>query len=306
MARLYGKAFAPAHISAFFEICGKCADLRMAGSRGAGVCLEKGVTTKAAIEILKGGSPRRIDVFINGKRSAAPVTKRAVLNLLGWAPEMSYNVKIESAVELPISQGFGMSAAGALSSALAVSSALKMDGGKNGSYNAVWAAHKAEIESKTGLGDVAAQTHGGFVIRETPGAPPFGKLLRIDGGEFELRELVLCIIGKKMLTKDVLANPRQAALIRRFGRNCASEILKEPSVRRMFELSIGFARGTRLISKDTMRAVDDVRSHGGMASMCMLGNSVFAIGDTDMLESVLGRHGDVFLSKIDRAGARVL
>ena len=43
-----------------------------------------------------------------------------------------------------------------------------------------------------------------------------------------------------------------------------------------------------------------------MASMCMLGNSVFATGKTNELCQVLSKFGRVFVCSIDSCGARIL
>ena len=43
------KAFSPAHITGFFEICDNNKEPLLKGSRGAGISLKKGVTTKVKI-----------------------------------------------------------------------------------------------------------------------------------------------------------------------------------------------------------------------------------------------------------------
>ena len=40
-------------------------------------------------------------------------------------------------------------------------------------------AHNAEVNCKTGLGDVLASFHGGFEIRVKPGAPGIGNVEKI-------------------------------------------------------------------------------------------------------------------------------
>jgi len=43
-----------------------------------------------------------------------------------------------------------------------------------------------------------------------------------------------------------------------------------------------------------------------MASMCMLGNSIFASGETDNLCKILSSYGKVFVCSVDECGARIL
>jgi len=44
----------------------------------------------------------------------------------------------------------------------------------------------------------------------------------------------------------------------------------------------------------------------GIASMSMLGNSVFAVGDTAGLLSVLSSYGDTYTCRVDTAGPRLV
>jgi len=54
-----------------------------------------------------------------------------------------------------------------------------------------------------------------------------------------------------------------------------------------------------------LEAIDAANQYG-MASMCMLGNSVFAIGDTDALCKTLTNFGRVYVCLVDEYGARII
>jgi pantoate kinase len=71
------------------------------------------------------------------------------------------------------------------------------------------------------------------------------------------------------------------------------------------ELSASFAMETGLASMAIVRAIG-AASKRGMASMSMLGSSVFAIGDTDGLKEVLSELGEVWVCRVDTEGARLL
>src|SRR2546427_3818098 len=111
------EAFCPGHVTAFFEVVDD-PDPRRKGSRGAGLCLSLGVRTVARVR----KAPRTmIDIFVNGRRQKAEVTQTVAEKIVRDA---SFEVKILSESPLPVSQGFGVSAAGALSTGLALAASL--------------------------------------------------------------------------------------------------------------------------------------------------------------------------------------
>ena len=66
-----------------------------------------------------------------------------------------------------------------------------------------------------------------------------------------------------------------------------------------------FTEKTGLADKKVIEAINAVRE-SGMASMCMLGNSVFAIGKTPELCKTLCTFGKLYICFIDNYGARIL
>ena len=66
-----------------------------------------------------------------------------------------------------------------------------------------------------------------------------------------------------------------------------------------------FTIKTRLADKKILKAIESANHHG-MASMCMLGNSVFAIGDTEKLNETLSAFGKTYICTVDKYGAQVL
>jgi pantoate kinase len=134
-----------------------------------------------------------------------------------------------------------------------------------------------------------------------PGLPPIGKVERIDGSP----EVVLAVIGGKLLTKDVLTDPAKREAINKSGSEKVGQLLREPTLSRLMELSAQFAVETGLARKEVLSAMN-AASKLGSASMSMLGNSVFAVGDVEGLVSVLSGFGEVWVTKVDTRGARVL
>src|SRR2546426_1347209 len=140
------EAFCPGHVTAFFEVV-EDPDPRKKGSRGAGLCLSLGVRTVARVR----EAPRTsIDILVNGRRQKADVTQAVADKILRNG---SFEVKILSESPLPVSQGFGVSAAGALSPALPLGDSLRR--GKPPD-EIVAIAHQAEGGCGEGPGGVVA------------------------------------------------------------------------------------------------------------------------------------------------------
>ncbi|OGS42009.1 MAG: hypothetical protein A3K67_00120 [Euryarchaeota archaeon RBG_16_62_10] len=276
------KAFCPGHVTGFFEIC-PSDDLLSMGSRGAGMCLTLGATSEVTVT---DGPRQKVEVSINGRKSGAEVTKAALRGLIGKDRK---EVLVSTVLDLPMSQGFGMSAAGALSASLALCDVL----GRT-RQEAFEAAHVAEIECGSGLGDVSAIHRGGITVRVRPGLPPRGEVLRIEGEP----EVVLCVIGRPILTKTVLGDPAKARAINSRGAAMLERLIREPALNKLMELSAGFAAETGLASSKMKRAIEDASEHG-MASMSMLGNSAFAVGDAHRLRRALESHGKTWTCRVD-------
>lgn len=283
------EAFSPGHITGFFEVC-RAKNPLATGSRGAGLCLSLGA--RSIVKISEAGK-QSIDVAIDGRRAEAPVTRSAIRHLVG-ANKLS--IKVSTSLDLPQSQGFGMSAAGALSASLAATELLGL-----GRQKAFEAAHLAEVRNKTGLGDVSAIHRGGVTLRVRPGLPPIGKVKRIDGAP----TVVLAEVGRRLLTKTVLTSPAKVAAINKSGARKVKLLDKEPTLSRFMRLSVEFAFETGLATRPVQNAID-AASKLGLASMSMLGSSVFAIGDTEGLVRVLSEFGEVWVCKVDTEGPKIL
>jgi len=281
-------AFAPGHISGFFEpVYNK--DINRTGSRGAGINITFGAISEV---ICENSTAQSIDVFINNKKSNAPVIRLALKYLLGENP---FKVVVKTKYEISIGQGFGMSAAGALSATYALAKILNIS-----SIDALRASHFAEVQLKTGLGDVIASSFGGIEIRKSAGLPPWGVIEHIPGKG----DLVLCVVGKKINTKKILEDTNKASKIVDYGKYCTKKILEKPSIENLFNLSRAFTENTNLADENVLGAMDAATKYG-LASMCMLGNSIFSMGKTEELCNALSSFGKIFVCSVDEFGARV-
>lgn len=84
------------------------------------------------------------------------------------APADSYRIRVQ--LELPTSQGFGMSAAGLL----AVARGFHSETGKGTELQYLRIAHRIERKHGSGLGDVLGMSKNGVELRLQPGAPGSG------------------------------------------------------------------------------------------------------------------------------------
>jgi len=283
-------AFAPGHITGFFEPVYHPKDMSRCGSRGAGVSVSLGAYSEVSVE---NTANKTVEVFINGRKSPAPVTSLALDFLVGNNP---LGITVKTRLDLPMGQGFGMSAAGSLSACLAVAKICGLL-----ESDALRASHFAEVRLGTGLGDVISSFFGGFEIRKTPGLPPWGIIEHIPGKY----DLVLCVIGKKIDTKKVLSDKNKFSRIVEYGKFCTKKILEGPSVENLFHLSEVFTNKTSLASKLVVDAINAANNFG-MSSMCMLGNSIFAKGKTRDLTRILSSYGRVYVTSVDGTGSRII
>ena len=136
------KAFAPCHITGFFQILDQPANPLYAGSRGAGVSLSQGVETTVRVRKAVKGS---LQVKINDSAStSAEVSKHVVDAFLSRFKEMeNFEIIVKHHVEVPIGAGFGTSGAGALSLALALNDVFGLGMSR---MEAAQMAHVAEVE----------------------------------------------------------------------------------------------------------------------------------------------------------------
>ncbi len=282
------RSFCPGHITGFFQIVEHEEPLR-SGSKGAGICVALGA--KCLLEAKPGNG--EIEVRLDGRPEPAPVTRDAIMGLPGWET-LDIDLSIEH--ELPVGQGFGMSAAGALAASLAVSAALGL-----GRSDAVSAAHLAEIKNRTGLGDVAALSVGGVTFRIKEGVPPHGLVKRIDGDP----ELVLCVIGRPISTAGTISDPEVRRKVNEVGADCVRRMAETTSLSNLMRLSRDFMLRTGLADPKVESAVRSVEDAGGLASMVMLGSSVFALGDVDRMAGILKGYGKVYCTGTDLLGPRV-
>ena len=112
-------AFAPGHISGFFEPVYN-ANKEKTGSRGAGINVNLGAISDVSIKESKN---QVFEFYLNNKKLDFPVLYLAMKNMLGKNP---VNVQVKTHLDLPLGQGFGMSAAIAVSATYALAKIINV------------------------------------------------------------------------------------------------------------------------------------------------------------------------------------
>jgi pantoate kinase len=307
----FARAFAPAAISSFFEICDQTSDgkpisdLERVGSRGGGFGLQMGVLTEVTI------SPSKINnlyVFINGKAAPEAQTTRTTLQMLLNRVQGTHDVFVHHKIEVPVGAGFGTSAGGALTAGLALKEALKLPltFHQIGKF-----AHVAEVQCKTGLGTVSALTlGGGCMLVLEPGAPGIGVIDRIPLNSDHV--IVTGIFGATP-TKSVLSSSARRLEINRWGRETLEEILSEPSIENFLACCWRFAQKSGFATERMKKLVHLAEKAGAVgAAQNMVGEAVHALALEENALSVAEAFKqvlptkDILVSRLDFQGVRLV
>ena len=234
------------------------------GSEGVGMRLTRGSTVHVDER-----TDGKVCVMIDGKKSKAKITTRAASIL---ASGRGFDITVEN--QLPVSQGFGMSAAGAVAAGLCICNIIGKD-----EKEAYKAAHIADLEEMGGMGDVSGLTANGPVsVRTSAGFPPNGNVIS-KGCK---RDLTLIVIDGKLETKNILSDAEAVRTISSAGDIAMKSYLFDG---RLFKASRYFSSSAKLESSSVRRALSDL---GGNAAMCMLGNSIFTTLSEDEVKDTLG------------------
>ena len=257
---LTARAFAPGHITGIFRPDAAQRDPRGRGSVGAGVVLELGAWAEARFTP---GQRSRVRVVADAPGSW-PISEDVARRM---APEVRGMLTVRLSHQLPVGQGFGTSAAGALATALAVGSLSDQSRGASIRF-----AHLADLFGGGGLGGVAAILGGGLEVRIRPGIPPFGEIVHSPFSP----ALIVGVVGRPIPSPSVLRDPVALRRITAASRGW-EELVRHPAPDRFFRLSERFTDRAGLASPAVTRTVTALRRRGAWACQAMFGQSFFAM-----------------------------
>ncbi len=277
-------AFCPGHISGYFkQVQGD--SLQSTGSIGAGIVISEGVSAEVTAAETPAIEVRRVDhagVVRESSRGSTPLAY--VMERLGCP------AAVVTACRLPISAGFGLSAAALLSGITALSALYDLD---LSDREVALLAHEAEIVHRTGLGDVAACQGGGVACRTGPGIDAaIERMLEIGGP-------IAAISFGPLETSSVLASEsRMRAVEAAYPGRCPD------GIEDFFDLSRTFARNSGLVTEEIDAVLRACEHEGIPASMTMLGRGVFAYGED--AEDTLAPFGEVYVMERADHGVRLV
>ncbi len=304
------KAFSPSGISSFFEICdtetdgSPISDLERIGARGGGFGIQKGVMTQVDVSKAENDS---IHVFINGKDAPEAETTKTVVQMLLSKVSEKCKVAVKHKVEVPIGAGFGSSAAGALSTALALSKALNL----KLTYNQIGRlAHVAEVKCKTGLGTVGPLMLGGCILTIEPGAPGIAIIDRIP---ISTDYVIVAGVFGSIPTKEVLASPEKRLAANKWGKKTLEKILSAPSLENFLACCCDFAEKTGFMTERVRTLIRLAEGAGAIgAAQNMVGEATHALTTLENAENVVQAfkrvlpQEKILVAHVDIQGARLI
>ena len=184
-------------------------------------------------------------------------------------------MKVDITSRLPLGCGFGLSGAASLATAYALNGLLHLH---KDTETLAMVAHVAEVENRTGLGDVCSQYHGGCLVKLREGAPLVADRLPITEQPIYYRYF------GPIQTSEVLGNREQTIRINRAADAALSVLQTLTSAKSStglfnacFEVSKRFSVESGLLSDArVIETIEQIEAEGGVASMIMLGNGVFS------------------------------
>jgi len=250
------------HISGFF--CPIITDdPKTTGSIGAGIAIEQGVTVTIT------GAPRTTVHAVSRQNGTVHEVwfESSILENLLHRLEIRVPLAITTECTLPLSSGFGLSAASLLALSYAVRAYCNLS---LSDIECAMIAHEIEVLHRTGFGDVAGSMRGGVIYRPVPGI--HGGVTGDSISYSEAEQITALILGP-LVSDSILTSETALHQIKEAFPNEKPRTIEE-----FFSLSYLFATKSGLMSEEVSRILDAARKADVLASMTMLGDGVFALG----------------------------
>jgi len=282
---------ASGHVTLLFSIYSDNEDLLYQGSRGAGFCVKAGVECQITARDPVDSEGFNLSISVHTPEGPLDSEESAFLYVDVFEEFLSRDLLdegkeylVDVMLELPTSQGFGMSAAGALACAQALSRLSES------SIDPATIAHIIERRNSSGLGDVLAASVGGVELRLQPGAPPApGKAV-----SFPIeREVILCWDPEaNRHTSTYIDDANWQKSISAAGEDSLSRLsVGEWNESRWSELldeADCFAKNAGMLEEkrrnELLQKIKNLLPSGFRALSCMLGTSVCIVAEESTQE----------------------
>ena len=297
-------AFCPAHVTGFFraQVNNSRKELERLGSMGAGFSIKQGVTTRIRVR-KKNNEKTGFRITTNGYESDKTDVSEFVLNeflKLGDFSDKFLDIKHE--ISIPVGYGLGSSSAVALSLSFALDQALdtKLDRTLIGQI-----AHNAEVNCKTGLGDVLASFYGGFEIRVKAGAPGIGSIEKIHADNISIIMICFSPISTNKFIKERLSQ------INGLGGKMVNQLLESKDYEHFQDMSLEFAKYVDVMTPRMEEIVSEFSKNDIKCGIALFGETVFSMipkEEEGRVLEILKKYpeGILIKSELDHSGARVL
>jgi pantoate kinase len=298
-------AFCPAHVTGFFKAYLENDNQKnpeKLGSMGAGFSITEGVTTHVNI------SPRtnqdtNFKITTRGYQSDKTDVSEYVLNeflKLGNFGNTFFDIQHE--INVPVGYGLGSSSAVALSLSYALDQVLQTKLNRTAIGQI---AHNAEINCKTGLGDVLASYHGGFEIRVKPGAPGIGQIERIMTDNISVIMICFSPISTNKFIKERLSQ------INGLGGKMVNKLLVSKDYKHFQDMSLEFAKYVKVMTPRMQGLIQELTLNEIKCGVALFGETVFIMIPKEKENNVLKilekySEGIIIKSELDEQGARIL
>jgi len=166
-------------------------------------------------------------------------------------------------------------------------------------------AHNAEINCKTGLGDVLASFHGGFEIRDKPGAPGIGHVEKIFTDKISIIMICFSPISTNKFIKERLSQ------INGLGGKMVNKLLESKNYEHFQDMSLEFAKYVDVMTPRMQKLVDELSKNNIKCGIALFGETIFSMipqqNESKVLE-ILQKYTDgiIIKSELDDDGARIL
>ena len=297
-------AFCPAHITGFFKahLDDNHDNLENLGSMGAGFSIKEGVTSTVKVQT-KENQEKNFQITTQGYESDKTDVSEYVLNEFLKLGEFSNKFfVIEHNISIPVGYGLGSSSAVALSLSYALDQALntKLEKKIIGQI-----AHNAEVNCKTGLGDVLASYHGGFEIRVKPGAPGIGKVEKINTEKISVIMICFSPISTNKFIKERLSQ------INGLGGKMVNKLLESKDYDHFQDMSLEFAKYVDVMTPRMEKIVNELSENKIKCGIALFGETIFSMipqNEENKVLDILQKYSDgiIIRSELDDYGARVL
>lgn len=188
------------------------------GSRGAGLNLE------VFLESISYRYSDKPSLIING-------VKKLDDHALYISHKAGKTITLELHTPIPLGSGFGVSAAASIAYAIVSCNTEEV-------HRCIDYAHEAEIVFKTGLGDVVAETYGGFIIRDKPGSPSRAGVIKIS---LNYRpRLLACYSEPNEYTPDMLNRVKNEDYA--YAESLLNKLISDQSLESFFEYANSFTQ----------------------------------------------------------------